>query len=166
MRLEGDSSHDLYRINLVTGLATRVNTANAPAATPSAIGAVGGAAVKLLAMSIAPPLVALSQATSSVSEAGGPARILVFRSGDTSVAVSVNFATSAGTATAGTDYQEKSLVLTFAVGETFKIIEIGIINDSDNEAHETVNLSLTQPSGGGGAVLGLDAAILSILDED
>ncbi|HYV14238.1 MAG TPA: Calx-beta domain-containing protein, partial [Pyrinomonadaceae bacterium] len=74
--------------------------------------------------------------------------IRVARTGDVSGTTSVNFATSDGTAIAGSDYTATSGTLTFAPGETSKNISIPIINDNLFEnGLETFNLTLSGPSG-------------------
>jgi hypothetical protein len=57
--------------------------------------------------------------------------------------VTVNFATAAGTATAGSDYQSKSGTLTFAPGVTSQTITVLVYGDKKWEPNETffVNLS-------------------------
>ena len=62
------------------------------------------------------------------------------------VAVSVAYATSNGTAIAGSDYTATSGTLSFAAGETSKTITVNLLNDSLNEADETFSLSLSAPS--------------------
>lgn len=69
--------------------------------------------------------------------------------------VTANFATSNGTATAGSDYTATSGTLTFLQGETSKTVSIPIVNDNLLESAETVNLTLSNPTGG--ATLGTPA---------
>jgi hypothetical protein len=66
--------------------------------------------------------------------------------------VTVDYATSNGTASAATDYTAASGTLTFNQGETAKSFSIPIVSDSVFEGDETVNLTLSNPTGG--AVLG------------
>ena len=51
--------------------------------------------------------------------------------------VTVNYATSNGTATAGEDYTAKNGSLTFNVGETSKTIQLSIIDDTVDDDNET-----------------------------
>jgi len=77
----------------------------------------------------------------------------------------VNYATSDGTAVAGTDYVGTNGTLTFGAGETTKTFTIGITNDTIVNGNRTVTLSLSAP--GGGARLGTPAtAMLTITDDD
>lgn len=62
------------------------------------------------------------------------------------------FATGEGTATAGSDYAAISSNLVFGAGETMETILVPIQTDSTNESSETVNLTLSVPTGG--AVIG------------
>ena len=62
-------------------------------------------------------------------------------------AVTVEYATSDGTATAGADYTAKSGTLTFARGETVKTVSVAILDDSHDEGSETFTLTLSNASG-------------------
>jgi hypothetical protein len=74
--------------------------------------------------------------------------VKVVRSGDASGSSSVNYATSDGTATAGSDYTAASGTINFGPGETSKVITIPIINDNLFEnGNETFTLTLSNPSG-------------------
>ncbi|MBS9477709.1 Calx-beta domain-containing protein [Ancylobacter radicis] len=62
-------------------------------------------------------------------------------------AVSVAYASANGTATAGQDYQAVSGTLTFAPGETSKVIRVPVIGDKVVEANEALTITLSKPSG-------------------
>ena len=62
--------------------------------------------------------------------------------------LTVDYATSDGTATAGTDYTATSGTLTFEAGESSKTIEVTVLDDSHDEGEETLTLRLSNPSGG------------------
>ena len=101
----------------------------------------------------------------SVNENQGTASITVTRTGGSDGAVAVNYATSNSTATAGSDYTATSGTLNFAAGETSKTITVPIIDDTAVEGNETVNVTLSSPTGG--ATLGSPAsASLTIVDND
>lgn len=106
-----------------------------------------------------------SSAAYTVPENDREATITVTRTGgDTSGAGSVAYATSNGTATAGQDYVAVSGTLNFAPGETAKTFIVPILNDTEVEGDETVNLTLSNPMGG---VLGVPSnAVLTITDND
>ena len=61
--------------------------------------------------------------------------------------VSVNYATSDGTATAGDDYTAKNGSLTFNAGETSKTIQVSIIDDTVDDDNETLTVTLSNASG-------------------
>lgn len=101
----------------------------------------------------------------SVTENGVEVRITVTRSGGSSGAVSVVYATGDGTALAGADYVATSGVLQFAAGETSRDFAVPIVDDTVHEADESLTLTLTNPSGG--ATLAWPAsAVLTIVDND
>jgi Calx-beta domain len=107
------------------------------------------------------PTFTFSSATYSVAENAGIKTITVNRGGDTSIATSVDYATSDGTASAGTDYTATSGHLDFAAGQTTNSFTIPIIDDNTGgEPNRTVNLTL---SANGSTV---DTALLSIFDDE
>jgi len=83
-----------------------------------------------------------------VDEGAGVIRFVVLRSGDTSVSGTVTYTTQNGSASAGSDYTATSGTVTFAIGETFKIITVNIADDATLETNETVNLQLTAATNG------------------
>jgi hypothetical protein len=111
---------------------------------------------------------ALSAASYSVNEGVGSAQIEIDRSGSTTSAGSVHFATANGSAAAGSDYTAVSQTVSFGVGETSKTVSIPITDDQVYEGSETVSLSLDSPSETSGtASLGSPAtATLTITDND
>jgi len=83
------------------------------------------------------------------SESSSTQLLKVTRTGDISGSVSVNFATSDGTATAGSDYTATSGTLNFGPGELSKNVLIPIVDDDLFEnGSETFNLNLSSPTGG------------------
>ena len=60
--------------------------------------------------------------------------------------VTVNYATASGTATAGSDFNAASGVLTFAAGVTTQPIPITLIGDTAVEANETFVVNLSAPT--------------------
>ena len=61
--------------------------------------------------------------------------------------VTVDYATSDGTATAGPDYTAASGTLIFAPGETEKTVSVAVLDDAHDEGSETLTLTLSNPSG-------------------
>ena len=90
----------------------------------------------------------LSVADAEVQEAEGAA--LAFRvilDAAQPSPVSVRYATSDGTATAGADYGAASGALRFAPGETAKTLSVGVLDDTHDEGSETLTLTLSRPFG-------------------
>ena len=86
------------------------------------------------------------------------------RVGGSTGSVSVTYATSDGSAVATADYVFASGTLVFADGEVSKTFTVTILDDSDYEGDETVQLSLSNPLG---AALGSqDNATLTINEND
>ena len=89
------------------------------------------------------PSMQFNSATYTVGEGGGSATVTVTRTGATDNVVSVNYATSNGTATggaacaAGTDYDSTSGTLNFAAGDTSKTFTVAICEDVLAEGNET-----------------------------
>jgi len=100
-----------------------------------------------------------------VNEGGGGANITVTRTGNTSNAVTINYATNNGSALAPADYTSVSGSLQFAPGETVKQFVVPIVDDAAVEHTETINLVLSGP--GTGAFEGSPfTSTISILDND
>ena len=93
-----------------------------------------------------PPSIAVQDA--EVDE--GPNAALAFTvtlSRAASGTVTVDYATSDVTATAGDDYTATSGTLTFAVGETEKAVSVAVLDDAHDDGGETLRLTLSNPSG-------------------
>ena len=107
--------------------------------------------------------VAFSSAGYSVTEDAGTVTISVSRSGGTEGAIGVDYATSDGTATATEDYAATTGTLSWGDGESgAKTFTVTVVEDNTLEGDETVNLSLSNPTGG--ADLGTDSALLTIVE--
>lgn len=105
----------------------------------------------------------LSVADTSVNEGAGTATVRVTLSASSTNVITVAYATSNGTATAGQDYTATSGTLTFSAGQISRTFTIPIINDTLVESTETINVTLTDPTN---ASI-LDAAgVVSIIDND
>jgi Ca2+-binding RTX toxin-like protein len=142
---------ELFTINLDTGAAT-------------SLGSIG--ASDLRGLTVVPNgTFQFSAPTYSVSEDLFFRTITVNRIGGSEGIATVRVDTNDGTATAPFDYAESGQVLVFGPGETSRTFDIPIVDDSEDEADETVNLVLSNPTGG--AVLGAQStAILTIVDND
>jgi hypothetical protein len=89
-----------------------------------------------------------SQGTYTVAESDGKAVITVQRITGDAGTVSVQYATSNGTAFSGSDFTSTSGTLTFAPGEIAKTFTVPLIPDTQAETEETVTLTLSNPTGG------------------
>jgi hypothetical protein len=113
-----------------------------------------------------PGTIAFAETSYEVLERAGVATIQIERSGGTTGAVGVAYAVAGGSATAGSDLEPVSGVLTWADGESgSKSFQIPILDDQVLEGDETVVLTLSNATGG--AALGSPAStMLTIRDDD
>ena len=110
-------------------------------------------------------IIEFSATTYSVGEAAGSAVIVVTRHDGTAAGATVSYATSDGTAKAPDDYATTTGTLTFGAGVSSLTFTIPIVNDTEGEGSETVNLTLS--NAGGGATLGArKTAVLTIVDDE
>ena len=86
--------------------------------------------------------------SASASASSGSVALTVTRSGSTTGASTVNFATSNGTATAGANYTAVSGTLSFAANETSKTITVPILNSSTQSSDLSFSVTLSSPSSG------------------
>ena len=100
-----------------------------------------------------------------VAEDAGTAEVAVSLSESSLQTVTVDYATSDGTATAGTDYVASSSTLTFAPGITEQKIPVTVINDAvdEEEENETFTITLTGPNN---ASLDASSGTVTITDDD
>jgi chitinase len=116
--------------------------------------------------SLPPALPILAATDASVTEGNSGSRFLDFvvsLSSPASGPVTVAYATANETATAGTDYTAATGTLTFAAGETSKMVRVAVRGDTTAEASETMRLLLSNASG---ATIGDGLAIGRIVDDD
>jgi hypothetical protein len=73
--------------------------------------------------------------------------LTVMRTGDTSAAATIDYASTDGTALERSDYLAALGTLSFAPGETSKTITIFIVDDRYGETDETFSISLSNPVG-------------------
>ncbi|HXQ74816.1 MAG TPA: Calx-beta domain-containing protein [Pyrinomonadaceae bacterium] len=90
----------------------------------------------------------------------------ITRTGNTSSALTMQYATSNGTATPGADYTATVGSVTFAAGETTKNVVIQLKNDTVDEFDETVLLTLSDFNATGQSSGSLSASILTLADDD
>ncbi len=108
----------------------------------------------------------LSANDASVTEGDSGSKNAVFTvslSAAATSAVTVDYATADGSATAPDDYTAASGTLTFAPGEISKQVTVTVAGDLLDEPHETYSLNLSNPSG---ATLARARGLGTILDND
>jgi len=114
-----------------------------------------------------PASLQFNQAAYTTTEGQGTVTITVTRTGGVIGATSIQYATVAGgTATASSDYTPVSGTLNWADGDAAdKTFTVAVTDDSLDEANETVNITLSNPTGG--AILGSpSSATVTITDND
>ena len=113
----------------------------------------------------APGLIDFKELHYDAAESDGQATVTVQRLGGVGGAVSVDYATSDGSATAGSDYTVTIGTLQWAAGDSAdKTFNVPVSWDARAEGAESINLELTNP--GGGAELGaVAAAIVRVADD-
>ena len=93
--------------------------------------------------------VGISVSDARVEEAAGA--VLAFAvtlSRSASSHITINYATSDGSATAGADYTAASGILTIESGSSSGSIEVTVLDDSHNDGEETLTLTLSNASSG------------------
>ena len=105
----------------------------------------------------------LSMADVTVAEDAGTAELTASLGGPSGKTVSVDYATSDGTAVSGSDYEAVSGSLTFAPGETEKTISVRVIDDMEVESEESFTVKL---SGESNVSLADGSALVTIEDDD
>ena len=129
----------LYSVNLTTGAAT-LQSSNG--------GAIGSGTTPFLGVTAAPKTVGFDSAGAAADE-GGTATLTVYRRGLAAGALTVDYATSSGTASSGQDFEPASGTLSWANGDsTSKPIAVAIKDDADPEGAETLNVTLSNPTAG------------------
>lgn len=101
----------------------------------------------------------------TVGEGEGSVTIAIKRLGNASSPISVNFATSDGTASSVTDYTTATGTLNLAANETIKTFNVPIIDDLYVEGSENLTVTLSNPSTG--VFLGAPFTVpVTIIDND
>uniref|UniRef100_UPI001BFC8773 MBG domain-containing protein n=1 Tax=Echinicola shivajiensis TaxID=1035916 RepID=UPI001BFC8773 len=115
---------------------------------------------------VTPTLISINDVTVAEGDAGtSPLRFTVSLDAPAPAGgATVDYATSDGTAIAGSDYTAISGTLSFAAGETSKTIDVPVSGDTEVEGSEIFTLTLSNPSGTG-VLLG-DAAGTGLIFND
>jgi len=104
-----------------------------------------------------------TSSTVEVAENAGTVTLTVRRVGGTNGELTVNYATTSGTATDGSDYVGTTGTLTWADGDSSdKTLTVTITDDGLSEGNETFTVILTDPVSGES----LDSATVTISDND
>ncbi len=125
-----------------------------------------GSALVVIANDDASSLPSLSIADASVVEGNSGNKtvtLTVTLSAASSSAVTVQYATVNGTATAGSDYRVASGTITFAAGVTSRTFTVTILGDKTKEPNETFRVTLSAASGA--TILDGDATVTIVTDE-
>jgi hypothetical protein len=94
-----------------------------------------------------PPTVSISDDSVPEGDSGSSiATITVLLSDPSTSTVTVQYATSNGTATAGSDYTATSGTLTFTPGQMRKLIPVSVSGDTTSEPDETFTVTLFSPT--------------------
>ena len=109
-----------------------------------------------------PPVVRFERANYVASEAAGAATISVMLDAPSTQIVTVDYATSDGTARAPGDYGATGGTLTFAPGDTRRSFEVSVVDDGVAEENETILLRLSNASHA--ALGGANPATLTLQD--
>ncbi len=100
----------------------------------------------------------------TVDEGAGSVKIVVTRTFGTRGELLVDYATSDGTATAGSDYTRRAATLRFLDGQTSRTVILSITDDALAEPDETISVVLTNPRGA--VLVSPRATIVTITDND
>jgi hypothetical protein len=98
-------------------------------------------------VTIAENAIKFTSASYGVTQKAGTATLTVVRTGETDGQVTVHYATSDGTAIAGTNYTAASGDLTFAPGVSSQDVTVPITDDPNYDPPTTFNVTLTAPTG-------------------
>ena len=129
----------LYSVNLTTGAATLASSNG---------GAIGTGTTPFLGLTATPKTVGFDSASIATGE-GGTATLTVSRKGPATGAVTVDYATSSGSAGSGEDFEPASGTLSWANGDsTSKPITVAIKDDAEPEGAETLTVALSNPTAG------------------
>lgn len=123
----------------------------------------GAASQAIVTITSSDPAVQFAAPFYQASEAASQALVSVKRTGSLAEPLTVHYATSDGSAAAGTDYVPAEGDLTFPRGVAARTFAVTLVRDAAYEPLRTVALTLSSPSSG---VLGTSAATLTIRDDD
>jgi hypothetical protein len=88
----------------------------------------------------------------------------VTKAGTATGSCNVNYATTGGTATSGSDFTATSGTLTFTSAQTSQTVSVPTIDDATVESAETFSLALSSPTGG--AALGTPSSATATINDN
>ncbi|MBV8201743.1 MAG: fibronectin type III domain-containing protein [Acidobacteria bacterium] len=162
---DGDASAKSFSIPILHG--SGGGTVNITLSSPGGGATLGSpsAAVLTIEAPQSAGTLGFAQVSPSVSEAAGSVAIQVNRTGGSSGAVAVNYATGGGTAVPGTNYTSTSGTLTWAAGDhSPKSFNVQVLDDHVVDGTHTAVLTLSNATGG--ASINPAVATLSSTDAD
>jgi hypothetical protein len=92
------------------------------------------------------PTLAIGNASVSEGNSGATLKLPVILSRKVTRAVTVDYATSNGTARSGSDYRTKAGTVTIPAGSTSGVVSVVVLSDKVREANETQRVTLSSPS--------------------
>jgi hypothetical protein len=98
-------------------------------------------------------------------EDDGSTNVTVVRTGGKEGMVTVDYALTGATATAGSDFETQLGTLVYQDGETSKTFAVKILNDEDNEGDETITMEIKNPTGGA-EIIEPKVSIFTITDDE
>ncbi len=114
---------------------------------------------------VRPGNIQLETSVITVPESAGSVPVKILRTGGADGVITVDYRTVATSATAGSDYQTVQGTATFLNGETFKVINVPILEDALVEADEQFGFTIDNVSGGA-SLLAPRTATITIDDND
>jgi len=135
--VNGVLTSQLFAVNVTTGTVTLIGTFNA-----------AGGTIQDIAIAPRPGQFQFATTSATVKETDGTVSFIITRSGGLDGPVTVNYATSDGSATGDVDYTVVNGSVTFGNLEFSKSISIPILNNVAAEADEAFSIILTGASHG------------------
>lgn len=163
----GDLGHESFFILVTNDTLDEPNeTVTVALSNPSAgtaVGAPGSFTLTIVDDDVA-GVVQFAQPAFGVREDAGSISIPVSRTAGAASGVTVQYATSNGSASAGSDYTAKSGTVTFGAGDTSETITVPILDDGVADNGEVFLVTLSSP--GGGASLGTFTTFQAVIVDD
>jgi len=166
---DGDNATKTFSVPVLDdGLADGDRTVNLKLSNPAGGATLGVPSTALLTVSNAdaPTTLSFGAAGFEAGEKAGAATVTVIRSGSSKGTVSVDYATADGTGVNGTHYTATSGTLSWDDGDTgARTFDVPVIDDKKVDGDHTVNLALSNPTGGA-ALSSPSTAVLTVAEAD